>query len=84
MGPMTGRGLGSCTEGTNAFYGRGFGRGFGRGQGFGRGRGYYAAAPVVQYPVAASNRSVLENQVKIMKDQLRNLEQKLAETENNE
>lgn len=84
MGPMTGRGLGDCSGSTNTFYGRGFGRGCGRGFGRGFGRGYYAAAPVAQYPVAAADRSVLENQVKMMKDQLRILEQRLAETENGE
>lgn len=82
MGPMTGRGLGDCAGTASPFYGRGFGRGLGRGRGFGRGYGF--AAPVVQYREAASEKGILENQVKIMKEQLRNLEQRLAETNDTE
>lgn len=84
-GPMTGRSLGYCagynepgyTAGNNR---RGFGRGFGRGRGFvsgngrGFGRNFNSGYPDV------SEKTLLENEIRILKDQMASLEKKLSET----
>ena len=84
-GPMTGRRMGYCagndrpgyTEG-NYNYGRGFGgggfrRGFGGGYGF---RGGYSN----DFVPNVSEKTLLENEIKILKDQLGSLEKQLSET----
>lgn len=84
FGPMTGRGMGYCAGYdrpgyANQDYGRGYGRGFGRG--YGRGMGYGHAYPAY-YPANVSNvseKTVLENDIKILKEQLSSMEDRLSE-----
>ena len=83
-GPMTGRQLGRCTGNTSGFTGRGFGYGrgygFGRGRGGGRGLGFRWGNPFRHYPddyIQASDETLLENDVRTLKDQLSFLEKEL-------
>ncbi len=95
MGPRTGRGAGFCSgfdrpgymnggAGTGFGYGRGMGRGYGRGMGFGRGFGYgYApvggyAAPYVPYS-KETEKGYLENEISVLKEQLKASEARLAD-----
>ncbi len=74
-GAMTGRRMGYCadTRGVgNAFRGGGYGHGFGRG--FGYGRNFYEAGIS-----DVSEKTMLENQVNTLKDQLTFLEKRLSE-----
>ena len=93
MGPMTGRGLGYCAGYNSPGYTRGYGQGFGRGRGFGRGyrqeygrrygferRSYY---PIQDYP-EVSEKTYLENEIKILGDQLKSLEKRLSEMKKEE
>ena len=63
-------------------YGRGFGfgRGYGRGLGFGRGYGlgYYGEYPTPVQP-QVSEKTLIENEIKIIGEQLKTLETRLAE-----
>lgn len=90
-GPMTGRQLGYCTGNNrpgfmeqNSMHGRGFGRGFQFGSGRGRGMGYgfrHGAGTV--YPEStyqASEKTLIENEIRILKDQLSFLEEHLSKT----
>lgn len=89
-GPMTGRRLGYCAGNDRpgfetlsgnfgGGYGRGFGRVFGRGRGmgyrFGQGYGRFSdeTAPNV------SKETLLENEARILKEQLASLEKQLSE-----
>ena len=90
-GPTTGRGMGYCTgndhpgymtQGTNweRGYGRRFrgGPGYGRGPGFGFGRGYgnfYHGGSA-----DVSEKTLIENEIRILKDQLSALEDRLSNT----
>jgi len=85
-GPMTGRALGYCggydepgfTAGGGR--GRGNGRGYGRGfsgGGYGRGYGRGYVSPV--YP-DVSEKTLLENEIRVLKDQMSALEKRLSET----
>ena len=95
MGPRTGRGAGFCNgfdrpgymnggAGTGFCYGRGMGRGFGRGMGYGRGfaHGYAPygayAAPYVPYS-KDMEKDYLENEINILKEQLKASESRLAD-----
>ncbi|MFH0759595.1 MAG: DUF5320 domain-containing protein [Bacteroidota bacterium] len=92
-GPITGRGLGYCRGNDDPGIssspwnpGRGFGRGFQRGPGFGRGRGrgfrfrggfgyhYNDLGPDV------SEKTLIENEIRILKDQLAALEDRLSKS----
>lgn len=70
--------------GTGFGYGRGMGRGYGRGMGFGRGFGYgYApvggyAAPYVPYS-KETEKGYLENEISVLKEQLKASEARLAD-----
>jgi hypothetical protein len=92
MGPLTGRQMGLCVgddrlassnlgRGYGRGYGRGFGRGFGYGRGLGRGfgygRGYYfdETAPNVK------EKTVIENEIRLLKDQVSSLEEQLKKVE---
>ena len=94
-GPMTGRQMGYCAGNNQPGYttgfgnfGRGFGRDFRRGFGYGRGFGnrrgfgfangnfYDASTPNV------SEKTMLENEVNSIKDQLSFLEKRLSEISN--
>ncbi|MCK5839443.1 MAG: DUF5320 domain-containing protein [Bacteroidales bacterium] len=91
-GPKTGKGMGYCTENEHPGYmntfsnrGRGFGRGFQGGQGYGRGAGfgfrhgygnsYQGGVPDV------SEKTLIENEIRILKDQMSALEERLSKTE---
>ena len=86
-GPMTGRGLGYCAGydepgftagGRGLGLGRGYGRGYGRrmnGYGPGYGRAYSPAYPDV------TEKTLLENEIRVLKDQMTALEKRLSETE---
>ncbi len=89
LGPRTGRGLGYCngynspgfTRGGYGYRG-GYGRGFHRGYGWG---GYYNpnyAAPQEFSPV--SEKTLIENEIRILNDQLKNLQKRLGELEKSE
>ena len=93
LGSMTGKRMGYCVGNDNPnysnqtpIYGRRLGRGFSRNFGFGRG---------IRFGFGRSNRFVpnenipnvsqkteLENEIKILKDQLSFLEKQLSETKN--
>ena len=66
------------------FGGRGFGRGFryrhgwGRGMGYGYRHGYQPAYPESMPDV--SDKTLIENEIRILKDQLSFLEEQLAKT----
>ena len=91
-GPNTGRGMGYCTGNDQPGYitqqsirGRGYGRrfrggpgyGWGGGFGFRRGYGNYFHDDVAD----VSEKTLLENEIRILKDQLSALEDRLSKTE---
>lgn len=91
FGPMSGRGLGYCNGYESPGYtkgiprgGRGYGRGrgFGRGPGYGRGnygwydRGYSNPEPAIP---TASEKTLIENEIKVVKEHLKNLKKRLTE-----
>ena len=95
FGPMTGRRMGYCvgndrpgfadlTSGYGRRFGRGFrggfGRGRGRGFGFGRDYGYYSDENIPN----VSNKTLIENEMRILKDQLSVLEKQLSENKEND
>ena len=76
-GPMTGRRMGNCVEDSGAgtgFFGRGFG--FNRGRGFGTGRNSGWFGDAGNPPV--SEKTNLENGIRVLKDQLSSLEKLLS------
>ncbi|MFO7810169.1 MAG: DUF5320 domain-containing protein [Candidatus Delongbacteria bacterium] len=77
-GQMTGRGLGYCAGYDEPGFtagGRGLGRGYGRGYGAGYGRAYSPVHPDV------TEKTLLENEIRVLKDQMTALEKRLSETE---
>lgn len=86
-GPMTGRRMGYCagndrpglTEGYHNF-GRGYGGGNRRGSGRGFGYGYRSGDYVSDFISNVSERTLLENEIRILKEQLNSLEKKLSES----
>ena len=80
-GAMTGRRMGNCANvsgETGVFRGRGFGAGYGRGNGFGRGFGY-GRNSYNQELSNVSDKTVLENEINTLKDQLMSLEKQLSD-----
>jgi hypothetical protein len=87
LGPMTGRQMGYCVGNLpsgNMYggYGRGFfrGSGFGRGYGRGFGRGFGFGFRNV-YPTnisSASEKTIIENDIRMLKEQLSSLEEQLS------
>jgi len=86
-GPITGRGWGYCRGNDSQGYGgyqgkagRGFGRRFQRGPGFGRGNDFGPRAGFGNYyrDPAVSEQTLIENEIRILKDQLAALEDRLA------
>ena len=92
-GPMTGRGLGYCAgnnrsgnetdaepTGRGGWFGRRFGRGtgqgYGRGEGFGQGYGNITRGPV--FEPADGTPQTLANELASLRDQLKALEDRLA------
>lgn len=67
-------------------YGRGYGRGFGFGRGYGRGYGYASDYYPATNPDYAniSEKTMLENEAKVLQEQLNSLEKRLAEIEKKE
>ncbi len=93
FGPMTGRRMGFCADNSNLNYsnrgfgyGRGdrgglgfgggfrYGRGYGLGSRFGYGNGYIESTPNV------SDKTIIENEIRVLKDQLSSLEEQLKRT----
>ena len=80
-GAMTGRRQGYCANTSDeaiAFRGRGFGAGYGRGRGFGRGFGY-GRGFYNRELTDVSEKTILENEINTLKDQLVSLEKRLSE-----
>ena len=85
QGPLTGRRMGYCvcedrsSYMLNSGYGYGRGRGFRRGFGPGRGMGY---GNFYQENITdVSEKTLLENEIRILKEQLSSLENRLTEME---
>ena len=77
LGSMTGRRMGFCADNSNLNYsnrGFGYGRGNGLGFRFGYGNGYIESTPNV------SDKTIIENDIRILKDQLSFLEEQLKNT----
>ena len=78
MGPMTGRGLGPC--------GYGYGRGYGRGRGMGYGRGYGYGMPISPWsyrqPTVAEEKTIVQDDVAALKEELKAAEERLSQLEN--
>ena len=91
-GPNTGRGMGYCTGNDHPGFtntisnrGRGYGRGFHGGQGYGRGAGFrFRGDYGGNNPGNISNvseKTLIENEIRILKDQLSALEDRLSNKE---
>ena len=85
-GPMTGRRMGYCADNdrpgyyeNDQNYGRG-GGGFRRGGGGGRGFGFRGGNYDSNFIPNVSEKTLVENEIKILKDQLGALEKQLSET----
>jgi len=70
LGPYTGRGMG---------VGEGYGRGFGQGRRMRFGAGYGQRMSSHDHIPGVSQKTLLENEVGILKDQLSSLEKKLSD-----
>jgi len=92
-GPRTGRQMGYCTGYESPGFagiqtnwkgtGRGFGRGFGRGAGGGYGRGFglgyrHGYGRVYEEIPDVSEKTLIENEIRVLKDQLSGLEDRLS------
>ena len=84
-GPMTGRGLGYCAEGSRApmrgAFGMGQGRGFGRGRGFARAIPPNAA-PLAHVPSKEQQTKNLEQQKAAAEQRLKEIERQLEDLKN--
>jgi len=84
FGPMTGRRVGFCSDSSNQDYSnRGYGYGRGNRGGFCLGRGYglgygYRNMNIDNNP-NISDKTIIENDIKILKDQLASLEGQLKQ-----
>ena len=77
MGPMSGRGMGRCADGTGRNFGRGFGRGCGMGFGrcFGMRNGF---CPWVQAPLTKEEeKKLVEEEIKQLETYLKELKKQL-------
>lgn len=88
MGPMTGRGMGSCAMPASGVLGwwRGGGRGAGFGRGWGVGRGFYGRpypdSGYPAYPASASpveERAMLRDQSRAMQEEMKRIQARLDE-----
>ena len=81
MGPLTGRGLGSCGYGRG--YGRGYRRGWGLGMGYGRGYGWGLPWDPWAYrqPTATEEKTAVQDEISVLKDELKAAEERLSELE---
>jgi len=91
-GSQTGRGMGYCGDNdhpgnmnSQSGRGAGFGRQFRGGKGFGRGAGYgfrHGQGNFNQgFTPDVSEKTLIENDIRILKDQLSDLEERLAKTD---
>ena len=91
-GPMTGRRMGYCTgndhpgfDSPRSNWGRGYGRRFHGSKGFGRGAGYGFMHGFENYYHGGvsnvSEKTLIENEIRILKDQLSGLEDRLSNIE---
>ena len=91
-GPKTGRGMGYCTGNDHPGFmnaisnrGRGYGRGFQGGPGYGRGAGFGFRGGYGSYKPGnisdVSEKTLVENEIRILKDQLSALEDRLSNAE---
>ena len=87
FGPMTGRRMGFCADNDNLNYsnrGLGYQRGnrggFGYGRGYSRGFGYGLGNQYVENSPNVSEKTMIENDIRILKDQLLSLEDQLKQT----
>ncbi len=78
-GSMTGRGLGYCAGYNEPGFTAGRDRCFGRGRGYGRYGNSDIAYDRSSEPVV-SEKTLLENKIRILKDQLNTLEKRLEES----
>jgi len=76
-GPMSGRGLGYCAGYGRAGFTNPVGRRFGQGYGYGRGYGWGFRSPY-DYP-EISEKTYLENEIKVLSENLKTLEKRLSE-----
>lgn len=92
IGPLTGRQMGLCVgndrvgfsdsgRGYGRGFGRGGGRGFGYGRGFGRGFGYGRGYFMDENAPNVKEQTVIENEMRVLKDQLSSLEEQLKKVE---
>ena len=90
-GPTTGRGMGYCTSNEHPGYmnsfsnrGGGYGRRFRNGPGYGRGAGFGFRQGSGNYyhegVQDVSEKTLIENEIRILKDQLSALEERLSGT----
>jgi hypothetical protein len=80
-GPMTGKGMGYCSDNKEATFvnsGRGLRCGAGRNFGGGSGRGFRTWNNSNNLDQGSSNNTYLENEIKILKEKLNSLENKLS------
>ena len=81
QGPLTGRGLGACGEGTSR--GLGIGRGLGRGRGFGfRGRAIQTMPIQQAQPTVITEKQekqFLEQDLEALKEEIKQVEEKIKE-----
>jgi len=88
MGPMTGRRMGLCVGNSNVEIernqgvGNGFGRGVGRGAGRGSGRNFSYQGN--QFQQNFSDKEDLENELRILREQISFLEKQLSNIKKNE
>ena len=85
LGSMTGRRMGFCADNSNLNYSnRGLGYGRGNRGGFGYGRGYsqgFGNRNInVENNPNVSDKTIIENDIRILKDQLSSLEDQLKKT----
>ena len=86
LGPLTGRGLGNCTEeggyaSTAGYYGSGLGRrGGGRGMGRGMGRGFRPGAGRA-YSAPVDRQASLEDEKEVLKRRLAEIENLIEKNE---
>ena len=76
LGPLTGRGMGIREGG-----GRGFGRGYGHGGRMRVGLGHAYGTSSYENIPEVSQKTLLENEIRILKDQLSYFEKQLSELE---
>lgn len=82
-GAMTGRQMGRCNDNINTeniAYGRG-GRANGRGRGFGNRNGLGFGRNQLQFLTNVSEKTLIENEINTLKDQLVSLEKRLQDME---